>query len=37
MYSDETLTELKRLKFDDFLWIIFAILCIMNVYVDYKD
>ena len=37
MYSDETLNELKRLKFEDFLWIIFSILCIMNVYGDYND
>ena len=37
MYSDETLNELKRLEFEDFLWIIFAILCIMNVYDDYNN
>lgn len=37
MYNTEFLNELKRLKFEDFLWIIFAVLCIMNVYGDYFD
>lgn len=37
MYSDETLNELKRLRFEDFLWFVFAILCIINVYGDYND
>lgn len=37
MYNNELLNELKRLKFEDFLWIIFAVLCIMNVYGDYFD
>ena len=37
MYNSEITNELKRLKFEDFLWIIFAMLCIMNVYGDYND
>lgn len=37
MNKDEILDNLKRLKFEDFLWIVFAILCIMNVYGDYND
>lgn len=37
MYSAQTLEELKRLKFEDFLWIVFAVLCFLNVYGDYND
>ena len=37
MYDSETLNELNRLNFEDFLWIIFAALCIANVYGDYND
>lgn len=37
MDNTEILDELKRLKFEDFLWITFAILCIINVYGDYND
>lgn len=37
MYSNETLNDLKRLHFENFLWIVFGILCFMNVYGDYKE
>lgn len=37
MNNDETLNELERLNFEDFLWIIFAILCLANVYGDYNE
>lgn len=37
MYDTNTLEELKRLKFEDFLWIVFGILCFLNVYGDYND
>ena len=37
MYSNETLSELERLNFEDFLWIVFAVLCLANVYGDYND
>ena len=37
MYDDKTLKELKRLNFEDFLWIIFAVLCLINVYGDYEE
>ena len=34
MYNDEVLSELNRLKFEDFLWLVFVELCIINVYND---
>lgn len=37
MYNDEVLSELNRLKFEDFLWLVFAALCVINVYGDYND
>jgi magnesium-transporting ATPase (P-type) len=37
MYNYGILTDLKRLNFENFLWIIFAILCFMNIYGDYND
>lgn len=37
MYNDEISSELKRLNFEDFLWIIFAILAFTNIYGDYND
>ena len=37
MYNNETINDLKRLKFENFLWILFAILCIMNVFGDYNE
>lgn len=37
MNSNETLDELQRLNFEDGLWILFAILCFMNVYGDYNE
>lgn len=29
--------EIKRLKFEDFLWIVFGSLCILNIYGDYNE
>lgn len=37
MYDTKTLEELKRLKFEDFLWIVFGISCFLNVYGDYNN
>ena len=37
MYNNEITNELKRLNFENFLWVIFAVLCIINVYGDYND
>lgn len=37
MYDDKTMKEISRLNFEDYLWIIFAILCLANVYGDYND
>lgn len=37
MYDKETLNELKRIKFENFLWFVFAALCIINIYGDYND
>lgn len=37
MYYDELVNEIKRLNFEDFLWLIFASLAIINIYGDYKD
>lgn len=31
---DDIESELKRLKFEDLLWIIFGVLCFINVYGD---
>lgn len=31
---NDSINELKRLKFEDLLWIIFAVLCLINVYGD---
>lgn len=32
--NDNEIEELKRLKFEDFLWVIFALLALMNIYGD---
>lgn len=37
MYSEKITSEINRLKFEDFLWVVFAILCLINVYGDYND
>lgn len=31
---NDSINELKRLKFEDLLWIIFAVLCLIDVYGD---
>jgi cation transport ATPase len=31
---DITINELKRLKFEDFIWLLFAFLCFINIYGD---
>lgn len=37
MYNEETINELKRLKFEDFIWLTYACLCILNIYSNYND
>lgn len=37
MYSQEIINELKRLDFENFLWILFAILSVMNIIGDDKE
>ena len=37
MYGKSNISEINRLKFENFLWILFACLCIMNVYGDYDE
>lgn len=37
MYSEKITSEINRLKFEDFLWVVFAILCLINVYGDCND
>ncbi|MGN1378790.1 MAG: hypothetical protein ACI4XR_00085 [Bacilli bacterium] len=37
MNNSEVINELKRLNFEDFIWIIFAILSILNIYGDYNS
>lgn len=37
MYSYIKIDEIARLKFEDYLWIIFAILCFINIYGDYNE
>ncbi len=37
METNEKINEINRLNFEDFLWIIFAILCFLNVYGDYNE
>jgi hypothetical protein len=37
MNNNEVVSELKRLNFEDFLWLIFGGLCIINIYGDYKE
>lgn len=37
MNAKNITNEIDRLKFEDILWIIFAILCIANVYGDYNE
>lgn len=37
MNTSDVLNELKRLNFEDFIWIMFAILSILNIYGDYNS
>lgn len=37
MYNDDIVNEIKRLKFEDLLWIIFIILGIINIYGDHNE
>ena len=37
MYNDKIESDLARLNFEDFLWLIFGILCFINIYGDYND
>ena len=34
MYSSKLINEIRRLNFENFLWIIFIILCLLNIYGD---
>lgn len=37
MYDEDIINEINRLNFEDFLWIIFIILALINIYGDYND
>lgn len=37
METNEKISEINRLNFEDFLWILFATLCFLNVYGDYNE
>lgn len=37
MNDTQILNEINRLNFEDFLWGIFALLCLINIYGDYND
>jgi len=37
MYDSEILNELRRIDFEDFVWGVFALLCIINIYGDYNE
>lgn len=37
MYNEDIVNEIKRLKFEDILWIIFIILGIINIYGDHNE
>lgn len=37
MYTENNINEINRLKFENFLWILFACLCISNAYGDYEE
>lgn len=37
MYSNETISEINRLNFEDIVWIIYATSTISNVYGNYYD
>lgn len=35
--NNDILNEIKRLKFEDFLWVVFIILAAMNIFGDYNE
>lgn len=37
MYNKNVFDEINRLNFEDFLWILFAVLALINVYGDYNE
>lgn len=37
MYDVNTLNELKRLKFEDFIWVMFIFIALLNIYGDYDE
>lgn len=37
MFNNDTIGQIKRLNFEDFLWLVFAVLCFANIYGDYNE
>ena len=37
MQSDEIINEINRLNFEDFIWIIFAIISLLNVFGNFNE
>lgn len=37
MYSDKTINKLKRLNFEDYVWILYASISLANVYGNYYN
>ena len=37
MLNDVIIGQIKRLNFEDFLWLVFDILCFTNIYGDYNE
>ena len=37
MLNDVIIGQIKRLNFEDFLWLVFDMLCFTNIYGDYNE
>lgn len=37
MSNEDFIREIKRLKFEDFLWVVFIVLALLNIYGDHND
>lgn len=37
MFSEKTIEEIKRLNFEDLLWVLFVFLSIANIFGDYNE